>query len=206
MARRRKDEPNGAVAVVFLMGAAVAAGHQFVVQHAALSIAIGVMVLVVLGLALRFALKRRARRLAEQRRLGSFVASTDGMSGPQFEQLVARLMHRDGFTHVRIPGGAGDLGADVMARRPTGQTIVIQCKRYAQHRSVGSPDMQRFLGTCFHEHGADEAWFVTTSRFSKAAHDLGTRRGVQLVDRDRLATWMAAQQPRLNRLVIAERG
>lgn len=51
--------------------------------------------------------------------------------------------------------------------------------------------MQKFLGTCFHEHGADDAWFVTTTSFSKAARDLGTRRGVTLVDRSALAEWMA---------------
>ncbi len=92
---------------------------------------------------------------------------------------------------MRISGGAGDLGADVLAKRPDGRTIVVQCKRYSEHRSVSSPDMQKFLGTCFHEHGADEAWFVTTTRFSQPARDLGRRRGVRLVDRRELAEWMA---------------
>lgn len=124
---------------------------------------------------------------ARQRVLDEQVSSTDGLSGPEFERLVARLLQRDGFGDVRIPGGAGDLGADVLGRSASGRTVVVQCKRYSQHRSVSSPDMQKFLGTCFHEHGADEAWFVTTARFSKAARDLGARRGVRLVDRADLA-------------------
>lgn len=113
------------------------------------------------------------------------------MSGPEFERLVARLLEQDGYTNVRNPGGSGDLGADVLGTAPDGTTVVIQCKRYAQQRSVSSPDMQKFLGTCFHEHGADDAWFVTTTSFTKAARDLGTRRGVTLVDRSALAEWMA---------------
>jgi restriction system protein len=118
------------------------------------------------------------------------VASTDGMSGPDFERLVARLLVRDGFTDVRIPGGRGDLGADVIATRG-GRRVVVQCKRYSEQRSVSSPEMQKFLGTCFHEHDADEAWFVTTTRFSRPARDLGARRGVRLVDRQAMAAWMA---------------
>ena len=72
------------------------------------------------------------------------MGSTDGMSGPQFERLVARLLQRDRLTDVRIPGGSGDLGADVLGRGANG-LVVIQCKRYSQHRNVSSPDMQKFL-------------------------------------------------------------
>lgn len=52
-----------------------------------------------------------------------------------------------------------------MAKQPDGRTVVVQCKRYAVHRSVRSPDMQKFL----------------------------TRRGVRLVDRQQLAEWMAGR-------------
>ncbi|WP_308166925.1 restriction endonuclease [Nocardia albiluteola] len=38
-------------------------------------------------------------------------------------------------------GGAGDLGADVIARAPDGRRIMLQAKRYRNDRSVGSQDV-----------------------------------------------------------------
>lgn len=114
------------------------------------------------------------------------------MTSRQFEQLVARLLRRDGYRDVSVPGGAGDLDADVLATAPDGSRVVIQCKRYGEHRSVSSPEVQKFLGTCFHEHGANHAWFVTTTRFTRPARELGERRHLRLIDRAALAAWMAA--------------
>lgn len=117
------------------------------------------------------------------------------MTGSEFERLVARLLTRDGYAKVRNPGGAGDLGADVIALAPDGRRLVVQCKRNAQHRAVSSPDMQRFLRTCYTERDADEARFVTTSRFSTAARDLGTRGDIRLIDRHALAVRIAEGLP-----------
>ena len=196
VARKRNNDADTAKGLVALVvGASVFGGFEaardFVLARLSMFVALvaAVAVLLVLVVGRRVAASRK--RQERQRVLDAHVGSTDGMSGPEFERLVARLLQRDGFTDVRIPGGAGDLGADVLARHADGWTLVVQCKRYAQHRGVSSPDIQKFLGTCFHEHGADKAWFVTTSGFSRAARELGTRRGVQLVDRVALAKWMA---------------
>ena len=139
-------------------------------------------------------LRRRARdRTARQAMLDQQIATTEGMSGPDFEQLIARLLRRDGWRQVTVSGGAGDLGADVTARHPSdGALLVVQCKRYTD-RAVSSPDMQRFLGTVFHHHRAHHALYVTTSRYSGPAQQLGAGSGVQLLDRQALATWMAGQ-------------
>ncbi|MFJ6784409.1 restriction endonuclease [Streptomyces yangpuensis] len=48
-----------------------------------------------------------------------------------------------------------------------GRKPVIQCKKYAPHRSVSSQDMQKFVGTARLEHGADDALFVTTGSRSR---------------------------------------
>ena len=196
MARKRSNDPGPAKALVALVivgsiGGWFATARDFVVDRLPMFVALGLAVGLLLVLVVRRRIAASRAHAARQRLLDERVGSTDGMSGPQFERLVARLMQRDGFTDVRIPGGSGDLGADVLGRGANG-LVVVQCKRYAQNRYVSSPDMQKFLGTCFHEHGADEAWFVTTTRFSKAARDLGTRRAVRLVDRADLAEWMAA--------------
>ncbi|SEO83787.1 restriction endonuclease [Actinacidiphila rubida] len=111
------------------------------------------------------------------------------MSPGEFEQLVADLCWRDGCTDVRVVGGAGDLGADVLARTPTGRRIVVQCKRYAPGRRVGSPEVQRVGGTYSVVHGADLAIVVTTAEFTDAAVDYARRAGIRLVDGDELAAW-----------------
>lgn len=198
MARRRKnndeDTARAMVALVVVGGVLgwFEAARTFVGDRLPLFLALAVALLVLAVLIVRRRIAASRRRAAHRRGLDARVASTDGMTGPDFEKLVARLMQRDGFMDVTIPGGAGDLGADVIGTAPDGQKVVVQCKRYGQKRYISSPDMQKFLGTCFHEHGADAAWYVTTTHFSKAARDLGSRRGVRLVDRNALAQWMAS--------------
>lgn len=136
-------------------------------------------------------LRRRAQaRATHQAEMDRLIGTTDGMTGPQFENLVARLLRRDGWREVHVNGGSGDLGADVTARHPTdGTLLVVQCKRYTD-RAVSSPDLQRFLGTVFHHHRADHALYVTTSYYSRPARQLAASSGVQLLDRQALANWM----------------
>ncbi|MGW0971784.1 restriction endonuclease, partial [Streptomyces sp. NPDC002516] len=85
----------------------------------------------------------------------------EALDPDEFEQAVADLCRRDGCLDVDVVGGAGDLGADVVARTPDGRSVVIQCKRYCDGNRVGSQDLQRFGGTCFTVHGADIAVVVT---------------------------------------------
>lgn len=143
---------------------------------------------------------RRGRREAageRERRAGIAEAdryrrlsSLDTMTGNDFERHVANLCLRDGLEIVQSGGGAGDLGADVIANLPDGRRVVIQCKRYTASRSVSGPEMQRFLGTVRAEHGADVALFVTTARrFTRQATDLAGRHQVCLIQRDRLGFW-----------------
>ncbi len=112
------------------------------------------------------------------------------MSPREFEELIARLLVRDGHTQVRVVGGRGDLGADVIGVDPQGHRVVVQCKRYFG-QPVSSGDVQRFLGTVWAEHRADLGVFVTTSRFTAAALALGRRNGLHMLDRAALAAWMA---------------
>jgi len=77
----------------------------------------------------------------------------------------------------------------------TARDFVGDRRRCAVHAVLGEArvllEMQKFLGTHRHEHGADHAGVVTTTRFSQPARDLGTRRGVTLVDRSAFAERMA---------------
>jgi restriction system protein len=171
---------------------------------------VGVLVVAVLALAVAVTLVPRwraehARRQDSRRRvetatrsaqvrqaeLDRAIDSAATMTGPQFERLVGRLLERDGCEDVRVLGGSGDRGADVTAISPFGHRVVVQCKRYGPGKAVGDPDVQRFLGTVWHEHRAEVALFVTTSFYTRAARELGTRRGIVLVDGRRLARWMS---------------
>ncbi|MEU6944551.1 restriction endonuclease [Streptomyces sp. NPDC046316] len=106
-----------------------------------------------------------------------------------FEHTVAALCARDGCTAVEVVGGAGDLGADVLAVTEDGRRVVLQCKHYAEDNRVGSQDLQRFGGTCFTIHEADVAVVVTTSSFTAPAVDYAATSGIVCVDGEALAAW-----------------
>ncbi|MGW7057223.1 restriction endonuclease [Streptomyces sp. NPDC054904] len=112
-----------------------------------------------------------------------------------FEHTVAALCARDGCSPVEVVGGAGDLGADVMATTADGLRIVLQCKHYAEDNRVGSQDLQRFGGTCFAVHEADVAIVVTTSSFTAPAAEYAAACGILCVDGAALAAWTDQSAP-----------
>ncbi|MFF7755697.1 restriction endonuclease [Streptomyces sp. NPDC007971] len=131
----------------------------------------------------------RAQEEARARELS--MAEVDALSWQEFEGYVAELCRRDGCTKVVVSGKSGDLGADVVGYLADGRKLVVQCKKYAPHRSVSSQDMQKFVGTARLEHGADVALFVTTCRtFTKAALGLALRQDIVALHRDLLGSWV----------------
>ncbi|MFH8411175.1 restriction endonuclease [Streptomyces sp. NPDC018019] len=119
------------------------------------------------------------------------MTEVDALSWQEFEAYVADLCRRDGCTKVIVSGKSGDLGADVIGYLADGRKLVIQCKKYAPHRSVSSQDMQKFVGTARPEHGADVALYVTTCRtFTKAALGLAVRQDIVALHRDLLGSWV----------------
>ncbi len=131
----------------------------------------------------------RAQEEAKARELS--MTQVDALSWQEFETYVASLCRRDGCTKVIVSGRSGDLGADVVGYLADGRKLVIQCKKYAPHRSVSSHDMQKFVGTARPEHGADVALFVTTGRnFTKDALGLAVRQDIVALHRDLLGAWV----------------
>ncbi|TVL91263.1 restriction endonuclease [Streptomyces sp. SAJ15] len=130
-------------------------------------------------------------RLAEEARVQAVrsMEAVWAMDPLEFEEYVADLCRRDGCTEVRRVGASNDLGADVMGRLPDGRKLVVQCKRYAKHRTVGSPDLQKFNGTARSEHKADVPLFVASCKFTKQARAFAARHGLALVDVDLLGFW-----------------
>ncbi|MFF4243344.1 restriction endonuclease [Streptomyces sp. NPDC001822] len=124
--------------------------------------------------------RRRARRSLD---------SVWEMNDREFEEYVAELCRRDGCTGVRRVGGSGDLGADVIGFLPDGRKLVVQCKRYAKHRAVGSRDIQTFNGTARAHHGADVPLFVASCVFTAPARTFADTQRLTLVDVDLLGFW-----------------
>ncbi|MBC2868368.1 restriction endonuclease [Streptomyces mexicanus] len=121
--------------------------------------------------------------------------SLESMDAGQFEEAVAALCERDGCRDVEVVGGAGDLGADVVATCPQGRRVVLQCKRYDVRHRVGSQDLQRFGGTCFTVHEADVAAVVTTSGFTAPAVEYAEQCGIVCVDGQALRAWAEGTGP-----------
>jgi restriction system protein len=139
------------------------------------------------------AFEAQQRDLAMRRSME--VAPYHAMNANQFEQALALLCERDGCTNVRVVGGAGDLGADVIATAPDGRRLVVQAKRYGPTTKVTGPDLQRFGGTCYNVHGAQVAAVVTTSVFTKQAVTYAAHMNIGLFDGDALAGWASRTGP-----------
>ncbi|MGW0366918.1 restriction endonuclease [Streptomyces sp. NPDC002990] len=129
------------------------------------------------------------QQVAEVPDLGAEVLDHAGVDADGFEHTVAALCVRDGCPQVEVVGGAGDLGADVVATTADGLRVVLQCKHYGEGHRVGSQDLQRFGGTCFAVHEADVAVLVTTSSFTAPATEYAATCGIVLVDGEGLAAW-----------------
>jgi restriction system protein len=123
------------------------------------------------------------------------IARYHAMTPRAFEEALAFLCHRDGCTTVQVVGGAGDLGADVIASAPDGRKIVLQAKRYGSTTKVVGPDLQKFGGTCFAVHQAQVAVVVTTSVFTKQARQYALHMGIRLFDFQALAGWASQTGP-----------
>lgn len=136
----------------------------------------------------------RLRRLEGPRKdrpLAGVMAAIDAMNGSEFEEHIAGLLRRDGCTDVVVRGGHGDRGVDITGRTPDGRPVVVQCKRFAPHNSVTSPDVQKFLGAAKVLHKADVALYVATCPFTRDALNISAEGGVTAVHRGLLEAWSA---------------
>lgn len=153
-------------------------------------LAVGTAVVVVIVRA-----KRRDGRQAIQQTRTHHISAYHQMSPGQFEHALAQLCVRDGCRDVRVVGGSGDLGADVIATTPAGYRLVIQAKRYAPTTKVGSGDVQKVGGTARQIHGAQLVAVVTTSVFTRPALAYMQQLQIRPVDADGLAGWVSRTGP-----------
>jgi restriction system protein len=134
------------------------------------------------------------QEFAEQRRLALIqrrvsqgikvrLEQIESLSPDEFEEFVGEVFEALGYA-VEHVGGPGDNGADLkLSRGPA--SFVVQCK-YFRKGLVGSPDLQKFLGT-IHQTGSQKGFFVTTSTFSLSAEKFAASQPIELIDGPRLA-------------------
>jgi restriction system protein len=128
--------------------------------------------------------ERLERQLSTARRADLKLAQLASLTPESFEEFVGELFEMMGFDVEQV-GGSGDEGADLRLRRNDGLIAVVQCK-YQRQSVVGSPVLQKFLGTIHHTH-SHKGFFVTTSTFSLAAEKFAAEHPIELIDGPRLA-------------------
>lgn len=127
--------------------------------------------------------RERVDRLRQQaRRADLKLAQLASLTPEGFEEFVAELFEALGYD-VELLGGTGDEGADLRVRRK-GLLGVVQCK-YHSRGVVGSPELQKFLGTIHHTQ-SHKGFFVTTRTFSLAAEKFVAEHPIELIDGARL--------------------
>jgi hypothetical protein len=100
------------------------------------------------------------------------------LSGPEFEEWVARLLRDNGVPNVYQTQMSRDQGADVIVTLAS-RKIVIQLKQYSADAVDNSAVQQAHAAKGYYQ--ATDAWVATTSLFTKDAADLAYRLGVRLV-------------------------
>ncbi|BDT96933.1 hypothetical protein IFM12275_69090 (plasmid) [Nocardia sputorum] len=165
-------------------------------RHAVALASVGVCVLAVAVVAAGLAARHRRQVRARDDARVLAALRQNSLSPSEFEEALAALCRRDGCTDVRVVGGSGDLGADVIARAPDGRRVVLQAKRYRNDRTVGSQDVQRFGGTAHTIHGAHVAAVVTTAHaFTPQARAYAAEARILLMPAKALAAWESQTGP-----------
>lgn len=117
------------------------------------------------------------------------LADVDNMEGIGFEHYVCRLLVSQGY-NAHVTKASNDLGADIIAER-NGLKYSIQTKRHKSsisRRAVSDALGGRDFYDC------NLAMVVTNSYFTPGAVEMAEKTHCRLVDRDKLAKWIADYQ------------
>lgn len=200
---RRKREPiddlSRAFAGIVLLGAFLAPGFvsQLVPQLkpyswqitvgcfgvALLSIVIGAII------ALPILNERRREQDSKEAEVNLLYRRLVDLSPTEFEKAMCRLFEMQGFT-VQHVGQRGDGGVDMRMSRQ-GQTFIGQCKRYEKN-AITVEQIRDFYGALVHS-GADQGYFITTSRFTRPAVEFAKHKPLTLVDGPMLKAQISKQ-------------
>jgi hypothetical protein len=109
------------------------------------------------------------------------------MGAAEFEAEISNLLRALGYA-VRPTSPSSIHDVDLILET-TGRRVAVQLKRW--NAPVGDRSVYALFTGRIH-HGTDEAWLITTSRFTPKAARLSRTTGVRLVDGAELARWLEA--------------
>ncbi len=95
----------------------------------------------------------------------------------EFEQIVSSLFEKMGYVVENLPH-VGDYGADIIAKKDK-DIIAIQCKKYSYGNHVGSPEIQKTLGSMW-KYNANKSIIITTSDFTVRAQEQANNAPIEL--------------------------
>lgn len=126
-------------------------------------------------------------------RLKSFPEEVHSMSPRKFEEFIAKLLERDGFS-IELTPQTRDGGRDIIAKLDSsiGQHLyLVECKKYAPNRPIDVSIVRALYGVLHHEN-ATAGLIVTTSYFSKDALKFRepNRYRMNFKDYQQLVTWI----------------
>lgn len=114
----------------------------------------------------------------------------DTMSGTEFEDFMAEILHRSGIEVLELTKGSGDFGADIIVMHE-GERTAVQCKRYS--RPIGVKAVQEAVSAKDY-YKCPKAAVITNTSFTRQAQELAAESGVILWDREAVYGFMAAAQ------------
>ncbi len=129
--------------------------------------------------------RRWARGAFQWRRVVSLPEKFESMDSGEFEAVVSELLRGLGYT-VRPTPPSNIQDVDLLLQT-TGCRVAVQLKRW--NAPVGDRSVYGLFTGRIH-YGTDEAWLITTSRFTPKALKLAETTGVRLVDGAELAEWL----------------
>jgi restriction system protein len=128
-----------------------------------------------------YAIPQKGGRFFKKRPLPSLPKGIDNllkMDPYKFEEFIAHLLTKQGYTNVAVIGRSGDRGVDVVAKDTKGLLTVVQCKRFINN--VNATPIQR-LHSFAVTRGAQRKILVTTSDFTKQAKEEAKSTNTELV-------------------------
>jgi len=123
----------------------------------------------------------------------------DTMSGTEFEDFMAEILHRSGIEVLELTKASGDFGADIIVMHE-GERTAVQCKRYS--RPIGVKAVQEAVSAKDY-YKCTKAAVITNSTFTRQAVELAAESGVILWDREAVYGFMAAAQDKSVRTAYA---
>ncbi len=116
----------------------------------------------------------------------------DDMSGGEFEDFMAEILHRSGIEVLELTKRSGDFGADIIVMYE-GERTAVQCKRYS--RPIGVKAVQEAVSSMAY-YKCDRSAVITNSTFTRQAQDLAAESGVILWDREAVEDFMRIAENR----------